>query len=70
MPTPELHFRRARPEDMGRLQSIRRAAFAPVFASFRAMLGAELYELAVKRDEETRSLVAQEATDVDEFILL
>ena len=31
---------------------------------------AELYELAVKRDEETRSLVAQEATDVDEFILL
>ena len=31
---------------------------------------AELYELAVKRDEETRSLVAQEATDVDEFVLL
>ncbi len=31
---------------------------------------AELYELAVKRDEETRSLVAQEATDADEFVLL
>ncbi len=31
---------------------------------------AELYELAVKRDEETRSLVAQEATDAEEFVLL
>lgn len=31
---------------------------------------AELYELAVKRDEETRSLVAQEATEADEFVLL
>jgi cAMP-dependent protein kinase regulator len=31
---------------------------------------AELYELAVKRDEETRSLVAQQATDVDDFVLL
>lgn len=31
---------------------------------------AELYELAVKRDEETRSLVAQEATDADELVLL
>jgi len=52
MSTPELHFRRARPEDMGRLQSIRRAAFAPVFASFRAMLGDELYELAQRRDDD------------------
>ena len=31
---------------------------------------AELYELAVKRDEETRSLLAQEAADADEFVLL
>lgn len=31
---------------------------------------AELYELAVKRDEETRSLVAQEAADADELVLL
>jgi GNAT superfamily N-acetyltransferase len=49
---PALHFRLARPEDMGRLQSIRRAAFAPVFASFRAMLGDELYDLAQRRDDE------------------
>jgi GNAT superfamily N-acetyltransferase len=52
MPTPELNFRLARPEDMGRLQAIRRAAFAPVFASFRAMLGDELYDLAQRRDDE------------------
>ena len=52
MPTSELDFRRARPEDMGRLQSIRRAAFAPVFASFRAMLGDEIYELAQRRDDD------------------
>jgi hypothetical protein len=31
---------------------------------------AQLYELAVKRDEETSSIVAQEATDIDEFVLI
>jgi CRP-like cAMP-binding protein len=31
---------------------------------------AELYELAVKREEETSSIVAQEATDIDEFVLV
>jgi cAMP-dependent protein kinase regulator len=31
---------------------------------------AELYELAVKRDEETRTIVAQEATEVDDSVLL
>lgn len=31
---------------------------------------AELYELAVKRDEETRTIVAQEASDVDDSVLL
>jgi CRP-like cAMP-binding protein len=31
---------------------------------------AELYELAIKRDEETRSLVAQEATEAEDFVLL
>ncbi|HMJ16417.1 MAG TPA: cyclic nucleotide-binding domain-containing protein [Polyangiaceae bacterium] len=30
----------------------------------------ELYELAVKREEETSSIVAQEATDIDEFVLV
>ncbi len=31
---------------------------------------AELYELAVKRDEETTSVVAQEAAEADDFVLL
>jgi cAMP-dependent protein kinase regulator len=31
---------------------------------------AELYELAVRREEETSSIVAQEATDIDEFVLV
>jgi GNAT superfamily N-acetyltransferase len=50
----ELEFRLAVPEDMPRLQEIRRAAFAPVFASFRSMLGAEIYELAQRRDDEAQ----------------
>lgn len=51
---PELHFRPARPEDGARLQAIRRAAFAPVFASFRAILGEEIYDLAQRRDDEAQ----------------
>jgi cAMP-dependent protein kinase regulator len=31
---------------------------------------AKLYELAVQRDEETSSIVAQEATDADDFVLV
>lgn len=31
---------------------------------------AELYELAVKREEETRSIVAQETTSADEYVLV
>lgn len=31
---------------------------------------AELYDLAVKRDDETRSIVAQEATSADDYILV
>jgi len=48
----ELRFRLARPDDTPRLQAIRAAAFAPVFASFRALLGDEIYDLAQRRDEE------------------
>jgi GNAT superfamily N-acetyltransferase len=49
---PELQFRSARPEDTSRLQAIRAAAFAPVFASFRSMLGDEIYEVAQRGDDE------------------
>jgi GNAT superfamily N-acetyltransferase len=47
-----LSFRRAGSEDAPRLQAIRRAAFAPVFASFRSILGDEVYEIAQRRDDE------------------
>lgn len=50
----KVEFRRAKAEDMGRLQAIRRAAFAPVFASFRSILGGEIYELAQRRDDEAQ----------------
>ncbi|WP_437815434.1 N-acetyltransferase family protein [Sorangium sp. So ce1078] len=50
----ELHFRLARPEDAARLQAIRRAAFAPVFASFRSILGDEIYDLAQRRQDEAQ----------------
>jgi ribosomal protein S18 acetylase RimI-like enzyme len=51
---PELHFRHARPEDAACLQAIRRAAFAPVFASFRSILGDEIYDLAQRREDEAQ----------------
>lgn len=51
---PQLHIRPAHAADTDRLQAIRRAAFAPVFASFRAILGDELYELAQRREDEAQ----------------
>ena len=39
-------MRRATENDRARLDGVRLAAFAPVFASFRAMLGDEIYDLA------------------------
>ncbi len=46
-----LFIRMARADDLNRLQEIRQAAFAPVFASFRAMLGDELYALVQERED-------------------
>lgn len=45
----------ARPEDEPLLQAIRRAAFAPIFASFRQILGDEVYELAQRREDEAQA---------------
>ena len=47
-------FRRARPADAARLQAIRRAAFAPIFAAFRALLGDDVYDLAQRRSDEAQ----------------
>jgi predicted O-methyltransferase YrrM/RimJ/RimL family protein N-acetyltransferase len=51
-PAPALDLRPARPEDLPALQAIRRAAFAPVFSSFRSMLGDEIYQRAQQRQDE------------------
>ena len=47
-------MRPVRAEDAARLQEIRRAAFAPVFASFRSILGDEIYDAAQARDDEAQ----------------
>jgi GNAT superfamily N-acetyltransferase len=52
--TPDLRFRPAEPGDASRLQAIRRAAFAPIFASFRSLLGDEIYEIAQRREDEAQ----------------
>lgn len=46
-----LDIRPALAADAPRLQEIREAAFAPVFASFRSILGDEIYELAQARED-------------------
>lgn len=61
----ELRFLPARAEDAGRLQAIRQAAFAPIFASFRNLLGDEIYDIAQRREDEAQgqllsSLIAGE----------
>jgi GNAT superfamily N-acetyltransferase len=48
----ELRMRTARSDDGPRLQAIRHAAFAPIFASFHSILGAEIYELVQRRDDD------------------
>lgn len=62
-----VEFRPARAEDASRLEAIRSAAFAPVFASFRSILGDELYDLAQRREDEAQeallaSLLASDST--------
>lgn len=48
-------MRPATVEDLPVLQEIREAAFAPVFASFRAMLGDDLYGLVQEREDAAQS---------------
>jgi ribosomal protein S18 acetylase RimI-like enzyme len=51
----KLLIRGANADDAPRLEDVRRAAFAPVFASFRAILGEDLYHLAQAREEEAQA---------------
>ena len=48
-------MREAREHDLPALERIRAAAFAPVFASFRKLLGDSLYEIVQSREDEAQS---------------
>ncbi len=50
--SPPITLRRATSADLPAMEAIRAAAFAPIFASFRAVLGEEIYELAQRREDE------------------
>lgn len=52
-------FRKANSDDHEALEHLRAEAFRPVFASFKRILGEEIYELAQRReDEEQVNLLA------------
>jgi ribosomal protein S18 acetylase RimI-like enzyme len=51
----ELSIRRARDSDAAHLEDVRRAAFAPVFASFRALLGEEISQVTQIRDDQEQA---------------
>ena len=51
----EVLIRTADNRDGPRLQDVRRAAFAPVFASFRAILGEEISQVTQARDDQAQA---------------
>lgn len=51
MPNPSPSIHRASVDHLPRFEDIRAAAFAPVFASFRAILGDEIYQTAQARED-------------------
>jgi GNAT superfamily N-acetyltransferase len=51
---PLIQFIPAQIEHLSKMQEIREAAFAPVFASFRKILGDEIYELAQQREDKAQ----------------
>ncbi len=53
--TMEVSFRRASLDDHIKLEHLRAEAFLPVFASFREILGDEIYELAQKREDDNQN---------------
>lgn len=54
-PLTDVTIRAATPADAERMQAIRAAAFAPVFASFRAILGDELYQIAYAHEVQAQA---------------
>jgi ribosomal protein S18 acetylase RimI-like enzyme len=63
---PKVVMRPASADDLPYLDDVRQAAFAPVFTSFRSMLGEKIYELAQAREDRAQggllvSLLASES---------
>ena len=57
-PRPHIVMRPVRADDQPHLDSVRQAAFAPVFVSFRSILGEDIYKLAqAPADERQRDLL-------------
>lgn len=50
----QLEFAPARLDQLPILDDIRQAAFTPIFASFRSLLGDEIYRLAQAREDEAQ----------------
>lgn len=63
MSPPGLKIRPARESDLPALQEVRKAAFAPVFASFKAMLGDAIYEVAQAPGDEAQGEHLAECLD-------
>lgn len=51
MSGPKLQIRKFAPDDLPALHQVRSAAFAPIFASFRALLGPDIAPIALARAE-------------------
>lgn len=63
---PNVVMRLARADDLPYFEDVRQAAFAPVFASFRSILGKDIYNLAQAHEDEAQgqllvSLLAPES---------
>ena len=57
MPPAGLTIRVAREADLPDLQAVREAAFAPIFASFRSILGDAIYDVAQAHDDEAQGAI-------------
>ncbi len=54
MSAPDVNIELANPDHLSSFEKIREAAFAPVFASFRSILGDEIYEVAQAREDQAQ----------------
>ena len=54
MTESKIIIRPTHPADHARVEQVRAAAFAPVFASFRHILGDDIYEIAQRNEDEAQ----------------